>query len=114
MRCSYRILEVILFFKFSDSLQPSPSRRILLERVGLISFGVTSSFLPEPSNAIQGAAEYDLEYYMRDLFQGNPKEGTRSASQIPQAPAQRTLTSPLQPLDFLHPVQGIVESNTEQ
>ncbi|KAI2488771.1 hypothetical protein MHU86_25825 [Fragilaria crotonensis] len=78
--------------------QQTPSRRRFLERFLLIASGVTSAYLPDPSNAVQGAAEYDLEYYMRDLFQGNPKQGTKAASQIPHAPEPRILTRPLQPL----------------
>mmetsp|Transcript_13890 Transcript_13890/g.21170 ORF Transcript_13890/g.21170 Transcript_13890/m.21170 type:complete len:343 (-) Transcript_13890:1683-2711(-) len=50
------------------------------------------------ANAVQGAAEYDLEYYFRDLVNGNPKEGTRAASTGPPAPSPRTLQGPLLPL----------------
>lgn len=48
--------------------------------------------------AAKGAAEYDLEYYMRDLIGGNAKEGNVQASKGPPAPPPRTLGGPLLPL----------------
>lgn len=58
----------------------------------------SASFIPDAANAAQGAAEYDLEYYMRDLFQGNPKQGTRAVSSAPPPPPPRVLKGPLLPL----------------
>jgi hypothetical protein len=58
-------------------------------------WGFVVGIPPQASNAMQGAAEYDLEYYLRDLFQGNPKEGTRSASSLPTAPPPRVLNGPI-------------------
>ena len=49
---------------------------------------------PEPSNAAQGAAEYDLEFYIRNLIKGNnDKEGNIQASVPPPLPTSRTLTN---------------------
>jgi hypothetical protein len=48
--------------------------------------------------AAKGAAEYDLEYYIRDLIGGNAKEGNIEASKRPPAPPPRTLGGPLLPL----------------
>ena len=98
MRGQCIVFEIILLLSPVQAWQQSPSRRSFFERFLLIASGVTSSYLPDPANAVQGAAEYDLEYYMRDLFQGNPKQGTKAASQIPQAPEPRILTRPIQPL----------------
>ena len=47
---------------------------------------------------VKGAAEYDLEYYVRDLVKGNTKEGNLPASAPPPAPPSRTLQGPLLPL----------------
>lgn len=47
---------------------------------------------------VKGAAEYDLEYYVRDLVKGNTKEGNLPASAPPPAPPARTLEGPLLPL----------------
>jgi len=49
---------------------------------------------PEPSNAAQGAAEYDLEFYVRNLIKGNnDKEGNIQASAPPPMPASRILAN---------------------
>ena len=47
---------------------------------------------------VKGAAEYDFEYYVRDLVKGNTKEGNLPASAPPPAPPSRTLQGPLLPL----------------
>ena len=56
-------------------------------------------FLPsDPANAARakGAAELDLEYYMRDLVKGNKKEGSVLPSKNgPPVPPPRTLKGPL-------------------
>lgn len=49
---------------------------------------------PLPADAARGAAELDLEYYARDLFGGNRKEGSIQASQLPELPPPRTLQEP--------------------
>lgn len=85
---------------YANSIQLSTSRRRVLDRFLLTSGIVSSTFHTgaDSANAAQGAAEYDLEYYMRDLFQGNPRQGTRAASVAPPAPPPRILMGPLQPL----------------
>jgi hypothetical protein len=90
---------LVLLFSPGVALQ-SPSRRNFLERTVLTGGASLSSllFLPDPANAVQGAAEYDLEYYMRDLLRGNPKQGTKAVSSAPPAPAPRVLKGPLLPL----------------
>ena len=42
---------------------------------------------------VKGAAEYDLEYYIRDLVKGNTKEGNLPASSAPPSPPPRKLSS---------------------
>ena len=54
--------------------------------------------LPSDAKAAKGAAEYDLEFYMRDLFMGNKKEGNLPVSNAPPAAPPRTLQEPLLPL----------------
>jgi hypothetical protein len=41
----------------------------------------------------KGAAEYDLEFYLRDLVQGNKKEGNLNASVAPESSPSRKLDS---------------------
>mmetsp|Transcript_11157 Transcript_11157/g.15709 ORF Transcript_11157/g.15709 Transcript_11157/m.15709 type:complete len:483 (+) Transcript_11157:27-1475(+) len=60
--------------------------------------GASSSFTfisnANPCNAAtraKGAAEYDLEYYLRDAFRGNKKEGNLPASNAPPSPPSRTM-----------------------
>ena len=66
------------------------------------SLAATVTLVTPPVQAAQprvkGAAEYDLEYYMRDLVKGNTKEGNLAASAPPPAPPSRTLQGPLLPL----------------
>jgi len=47
---------------------------------------------------VKGAAEYDLEYYMRDLFMGNKREGNLPASNAPPPHPPRNLLGQLPPL----------------
>jgi hypothetical protein len=49
----------------------------------------------EDAQAARGAAELDLEYYMRDLLGGNAKEGNVLSSPLPTAAPPRTLQNPL-------------------
>jgi len=53
---------------------------------------------PSPAWAAKGAAEYDLEYYMRDLFMGNKPEGNLPASNAPPPHPPRELRGQLLPL----------------
>ena len=48
--------------------------------------------------AVRGAAELDLEYYVKDLIGGNSKEGTVAPSKPPPVAPPRTLGGPLLPL----------------
>ena len=52
----------------------------------------------QPAVAARGAAELDLEYYMRDLMGGNKKEGNVLPSTPPPLLPPRTLQGPLLPL----------------
>lgn len=56
-----------------------------------------SSFLfPQNALAAKGAAEYDLEFYLRDLVKGNNNPGGNITPSAPPPKAKsRTLTSPL-------------------
>ncbi|KAL3784975.1 hypothetical protein HJC23_011176 [Cyclotella cryptica] len=71
------------------------NRRVFLTASSL---AVSSSVLwgtPSVSNAAKGAAEYDLEYYFRDLVFGNKPEGNLPASTSPPVAPPRTLQGPL-------------------
>lgn len=52
-----------------------------------------------PSNAVQGAAEYDMEYYLRDIFNGNKGKSVMSVREGPPAPPARSLQIPFSLLD---------------
>mmetsp|Transcript_1227 Transcript_1227/g.2228 ORF Transcript_1227/g.2228 Transcript_1227/m.2228 type:complete len:374 (-) Transcript_1227:73-1194(-) len=72
-----------------------------VDRRSFLSVPLSSVILagiPSGANAAKGAAEYDLEYYMRDLFMGNKKEGNLPVSNAPPAAPPRTLREPLLPL----------------
>lgn len=62
----------------------------------------TISAVPLPANAAvkgaKGAAEYDLEYYVRDVLKGNTREGNRPASAAPPSRPPRRLNGALLPL----------------
>ena len=65
------------------------------------------SFSASPAWAVKGAAEYDLEYYMRDLFMGNKPEGNLPAStQTPHPP--RNLQGGLLPLLLDDEIQSCI------
>ena len=66
-------------------------------RIFLSSMLTTSTILvgSSPAFAAKGAAEYDLEYYMRDLFMGNNKEGNLPVSIGPPPHPPRTIKEPL-------------------
>jgi hypothetical protein len=110
-----------------DSIQASGERE--LSRRQLIISGVTATtasvFLPaDAANAarVKGAAELDLEFYMRDLVSGNKKEGSISPSKNgPPVPPPRSLKGPLIPMllnkectaDCI-PVQALIKEIQEQ
>jgi len=76
--------------------QGHETRRRFLE--GAVVVGSAWSLSSQEAVAAKGAAEYDLEYYMRDLIGGNAKEGNVQASKAPPAAPPRTLGGPLLPL----------------
>ena len=47
----------------------------------------------QPSYAAKGAAEYDFDFYVRDLFLGNKKEGNILPSQPPPTPKPRHMST---------------------
>jgi hypothetical protein len=71
---------------------PLPRRRALYQIVGLASSFAFVGIAADAS-AAPGAAEYDLEYYMRDLVMGNNREGNRPPSPPPASPPPRTLVT---------------------
>jgi hypothetical protein len=79
-----------------DSFTASHTRRRFVE--GAVLAG-SSWLLPnQDAHAAKGAAEYDLEYYMRDLLGGNAREGNVMPSKAPPVAPPRTLNGPLLPL----------------
>merc|ERR1712003_575565 len=95
-----------------------------LSRRQLIFSGVSATiaavFLPiDAANAARakGAAELDLEFYVRDLISGNKKEGSISPSKNgPPVPPPRKLTGNVIPMLLNNecnadciPVQALIE-----
>eukprot|EP01082_Thalassiosira_pseudonana_P014602 g13100.t1 g13100 contig70:2000-3376(-) len=75
------------------------SRRSFLSSATSIAASASTLLgVPSYANAAKGAAEYDLEYYLRDVFMGNNKEGNLPPSNAPPLPPPRTLQGPLLPL----------------
>ena len=107
---------------------PLISRRRLLWEESIkmmVSVGVTTATIvagkPQPALAARGAAELDLEFYVRDLVGGNKKEGNILPSAPPVVSPPRTLQGPLLPLllnddcsSACIPTQALIEllSNT--
>ena len=100
-----------------------------LSRRQLLFSGATATtvavFLPcEAANAARakGAAELDLEFYMRDLINGNKKEGSILPSKNgPPVPPPRKLTGNVVPMLLNNecnadciPVQALIEEIREQ
>jgi hypothetical protein len=79
-----------------DSLAASRIRRRFVE--GAVLIGSSFSLPNQVAHAAKGAAEYDLEYYMRDLLGGNAREGNVMPSTAPPVAPPRTLNGPLLPL----------------
>mmetsp|Transcript_11526 Transcript_11526/g.17397 ORF Transcript_11526/g.17397 Transcript_11526/m.17397 type:complete len:328 (+) Transcript_11526:395-1378(+) len=46
---------------------------------------------PSIANGVQGAAEYDMEYYLRDMFNGNKGKSATAVREGPPPPQARTL-----------------------
>ena len=85
--------KIHLSYREEDNDDANSRRRIFLS-----SMLTTSSILvgsSSPAYAAKGAAEYDLEYYMRDLFMGNNKEGNLPVSTAPPPHTPRTIKEPL-------------------
>jgi len=108
----------------ADAVEMKLSRRqLILSGATLIT--ATATCLPSDSaNAARakGAAELDLEFYLRDLVKGNKKEGSILPSKNgPPVPPPRILTGPILPMllnkdctsDCI-PVQALVEVIQEQ
>lgn len=75
------------------------SRRTLLQDVTRIGAGcLLLPLTSEPAQAAKGAFELDSEYYLRDLFGGNKKEGNVLPSKPPAMLPPRSLRGPLIPL----------------
>lgn len=79
------------------SLQQTPLTRRQLVEASLLAGGTVISN-PSPVVAARGAAELDLEFYMRDLIGGNKKEGNILQSAPPVVSPPRTLTGNLLPI----------------
>jgi hypothetical protein len=92
------------------ALSPSPClssiRRALLMGGGGLTAGAAGWSISTPPAAhaatARGAAELDLEYYLKDLVGGNKREGTVSASPAPPLPPPRQLQDPLASLLLNH------------
>jgi hypothetical protein len=77
------------------------SRREILRNALLFQTTTTAAAVgisPNPAHAARGAAELDLEYYLRDLLGGNKPEGNVEASRPPAKRPPRTLGEPLSQL----------------
>jgi hypothetical protein len=93
----------------SQALQPPPSssssvtRRDLLQKLATTmpaasTVTTVALSIPPAAHAARGAAELDLEYYLRDLMGGNRREGNVLPSQPPPLAPPRTLQGSLLPL----------------
>ena len=65
-------------------------RRVLIS----IPFLSILATLPDDVLAVQGAAEYDAEYYVRNLFNQNQGKPAQSISAGPPVPRARRMTLP--------------------
>lgn len=112
---------LLLLSIFNATLQYSPSpirtrRSILTEGCSITA--LSWLLLPsDPANAAKGAAELDFEYYMKDLFNGNKREGPSQSPVRPPAKPPRTLSGPLLSLllddecsAYCIPVQALIQT----
>lgn len=76
--------------------QPIVSRRQIVE-ASLLHTGILI-VNPNSASAARGAAELDLEFYMRDLIGGNQRQGSVEASPPPVLPPPRILQGKLPPI----------------
>lgn len=89
----------------TDSFRQRNSRRSFLSSFATSAVLGSSA---SPARAAKGAAEYDLEYYMRDLFLGNNREGNLPASSAPPIHPPRVLKGPLLPLLLDNELQSCI------
>jgi len=86
-----------LEFDFTKDVNNTKRRSFLRHTLTLTSTAFSMATIgaaaPLPANAVKGAAEYDLEYYLRDIFLGNKPEGNVPASSTTSIPPRlpRTL-----------------------
>jgi len=89
---SIPFLVLLLFHRaFSLSLPSLPNRRILLKTIGAPLIVSSCPSVCQAAPRVKGAAEYDLEFYLRDLVKGNNKEGNIEASVAPKSLPSRRL-----------------------
>jgi hypothetical protein len=92
------------FISSSSAKKNLSRRRSFIKSIVTSSCATAITMLSHQKQAIaatkaKGAAEYDFEFYMRDLFQGNTKQGNILPSQPPPSPPSRTLS-----LSFIRPI----------
>lgn len=87
----------ILSFVLSSINALAVSRRQLVRDGVLLTTGSVIA-IPRSVEAARGAAELDMEFYLRDLFGGNKKEGNVEPTQGPKLPPPRRITDPLRNL----------------
>ena len=73
-------------------------RRTFFSSIAASTILLLGTSSPAYAARVKGAAEYDFEYYMRDLFMGNNKEGNLPASNAPPPHPPRNLQGQLLPL----------------
>lgn len=96
-------LMLLCLVSLSVALSSDDSRRTFLlgtasAASATLTGGWAAPFTAVAAGKAKGAAEYDFEYYLRDLTKGNKKEGNLPASAAPTAPPARPLVGPLAPL----------------
>jgi len=91
MKSSLRVSLTLLLFATLHTLSNSLSLDSTRRREILLS---STLLFPSSAYAARGAAELDLEFYVRDLVGGNSKQGNVEASKPPPAPKPRRLQLP--------------------
>ena len=91
----------VVLFPVLDAIAV-PRRRVINDGGALVMSGAAGLLClvghPQSAEAARGAAELDLEYYLRDIVGGNKREGTVSPSPAPPVPPPRELKDPLRSL----------------
>lgn len=99
------LCSIALFPSTAVALTPSNSKSSSLQgrRTFFTSTAacvvVGTGLTPEDAHAVQGAAEYDIEYYLRDLFNGNKGKETKGVLAGPPPLPARKMTIPAYLLD---------------